>query len=76
MSAQKSTSPSAWSIGLPISRTAISASSSRRSVWKSATFLTSAARSETEVFSPQLRWASCAAAIAASSSSSEISDTP
>ena len=66
MSAQKSTSPSACSIGLPISRTMISASSSRRSLWKSATFLTSAARSATEDSSPQFLWASSAAAIAAS----------
>ena len=35
--------------------------------------MTIAARSATEVFSPQLRWASAAAAIAACRSSSEIS---
>ena len=73
MSPQKSTSPSACSIGLPISRTMISASASRRSMWKSATFLTSAARSATVVFCAQVRWASSACPIAASRSPSEIS---
>src|SRR3954470_21632888 len=47
MSTQKSTSPSACSVGLPISLTAIAARSSRRSAWSSATRLIFAARSAT-----------------------------
>ena len=57
----KSTSPSACSIGLPISRTMISASSWRRSVWSSPTLRTSAARSATVEELGQLREASSAA---------------
>src|SRR4051794_5694144 len=72
MSTQKSTSPRACSIGLPISRTMIPANSSLRSEWNSDTFLTRAARSATVVFIPQSRWAASAAAIAAERSSSEI----
>ncbi len=73
MSPQKSTSARACSIGLPISRTAISARVSRRSRWRSATFWTIAARSETEVVCDQVRCASSAFATAAERSASEIS---
>ena len=73
MSPAKSTSPSACSIGLPISRTMISASSWLRSLCSSPTLRTSAARSATVVEPGQVREASSARPIAARSSSSEIS---
>jgi hypothetical protein len=66
MSAAKSTSPSAASRGLPISRTKMSASSSRRSRWSSAARRTSAARSVTVEERDHPRCASAAAAIASS----------
>src|SRR5262245_37928733 len=72
MSPQKSTSPRACSIGLPISFTRIAASVSRRSRWSSPTRLIISARSPTEREVSASR-ASQALAIAASSSSSEIS---
>ena len=67
---QKSTSPSACSTGFPISRTMISASSSRRSVCSSPTRRTSAARSSVVVARDHSRWARSAAAIASASAAS------
>src|SRR3954449_1904967 len=72
MSPQKSTSPSACSIGLPISFTTIAASVSRRSRWSSPTRRIFSARSATERDASASR-ASQALAMAASSSSFEIS---
>src|SRR3954469_18237287 len=72
MSPTKSSSASACSIGLPISRTMISASSWRRSTCSSPTLRTSAARSATVDDPAQLSRASSARATAARSSSSLI----
>src|SRR5262245_61184513 len=72
MSPQKSTSPRACSIGLPISFTTIAASASRRSTWSPPRRVIFPARSATEREVSASR-ASQALAIAASSWSSEIS---